>query len=38
MGGRTFSAIYAMTQPQVQRPKHEYDLYLKLLITSSGGT
>jgi hypothetical protein len=26
-----------MLSPQVERPTHEYDLYLTLFITSSGG-
>jgi hypothetical protein len=37
MGERVCSAISIMNQSQVQSPKHEYDLYLTLFITSSGG-
>lgn len=37
MRERTDSALCIMRHSQVQRPKHEYDLYLTLYITSSGG-
>jgi hypothetical protein len=31
------AALSNMIKSQVHRPKHEYDLYLTLYITSSGG-
>lgn len=32
-----YAVTNAMISPQVYRPAHEYDLYLMLFITSSGG-
>jgi hypothetical protein len=33
----TSQVVPGMSSPQVERPTHEYDLYLTLFITSSGG-
>jgi len=36
-GSQGYASIQAMQSSQVDRPTHEYDLYLMLFITSSGG-